>query len=73
MPYSRIYIQSEEAPAEADIHTGIKYDNESGYGSDFLAVTFTGPSSPGDADSGSVVFTDTESTQGGGLKKYTFW
>ncbi len=73
MPLSRKYIQSEVAPAEADIHTSIKYDGENGYGSDFLAVTFTGPSSPGDADSGSVVFTDTESTQGGGLKKYTFW
>ena len=73
MPYSETYIQSEEAPAEADIHTSIKYDGTGGYGSSFLAVTFTGPSSPGDADSGSVVFTDTESTQGGGLKKYTFW
>ena len=68
MPLATEYIESEEG-----VTVGTDKFSNSGGGSTYLSASFTGPADPGDSESGSVVFTDTETTTRGGLKKYTFW
>ena len=64
MPLATEYIESEEG-----VTVGTDKFSNSGGGSTYLSASFTGPADPGDSESGSVVFTDTETTTRGGLKK----
>ena len=63
MPKADTYIQSEEA---ATTSSGLNYSN-SYHGSHFLGV------STNESNTGSIIFTDTETTLDGGLDFYTFW
>ena len=63
MPKADTYIQSEEA---ATTSSGVIYSN-SFQGSHFLNV------STNESNTGSIIFTDTETTLDGGLDFYTFW
>ena len=63
MPKADTYIQSEEA---ATTSSGVIYSN-SFQGSHFLGV------STNESNTGSIIFTDTETTLDGGLDFYTFW
>tara|TARA_R100001082_G_C4364954_1_gene161402 strand:+ start:37 stop:1341 length:1305 start_codon:yes stop_codon:yes gene_type:complete len=63
IPLGDSFLQSEEAVATS---SGNVY-NDSGQGATFLSV------STNDAMSGSITFTDTETTTNGGLDNYTFF
>ena len=63
IPAGNTYIQSEEAVAE---HPSRKY-GQTNEGITFLSASCT------DANTGSISFTDTETSTNGGLNFYTFW
>ena len=66
LPQADNYIQSEEATT---VHASKNYsDSNAGtMGIDYLSASYVEP------HTGSIVFTDTETTTNGGLKFYTFW
>ncbi len=66
IPVGTPYIQSEEATT---VHASKNYsDSNAGtMGIDYLSASYVEP------HTGSIVFTDTETTTNGGLKFYTFW
>lgn len=66
IPVATTYIQSEEAVA---MHASKNYasSNAGTMGIDYLSASYVEP------HTGSIVFTDTETTTNGGLKFYTFW
>jgi hypothetical protein len=66
IPVGSPYIQSEEA---VSMHASKFYANSNAgtMGIDYISASFTEP------HTGSITFTDTETTTNGGLKSYTFW
>lgn len=66
IPVGTPYIQSEEA---VTMHSSKNYafSNPGTMGIDYLSASYVEP------HTGSIVFTDTETTTNGGLKFYTFW
>ena len=66
IPVGTPYIQSEEA---VTMHASKNYasSNAGTMGIDYLSASYVEP------HTGSIVFTDTETTTNGGLKSYTFW
>jgi len=64
MPRADEYINSIE---DTTVDSGVLYGDPSEDGIKFLSASFTNP------NTGSITFTDTESTSEGGLEYYTFW